>query len=567
MAKPVDAPPTPGERADVVRHHLGAGIRDRRDLARVVAAVAGEPWISKPVCHGHGAPFDLLAALFFVENSDVVALGPRGGWKTQTLAMANALDMVWKPGISIAQVAATREQASRGHAYTRAHLGSAALRLLGISATVTVNQSKIVLGNGSRLEILSGTTAGLNSPRTNVVRVDEAELLKPELLEELRLIPHSFNGHRRAIAYVSSRKERFGIMDELVNSKRYKHFLRLIFCWADVAERCDLARRGGADRRDVRVPNPVDADLEDATFYGWKGCLECALAPVCLGRLTRARGKVKIDDLIAEFTSVSPTAWAAQMGSQRPEVSDRVFRFSRIRNVAEAPYMPHLPVNVSVDFGGGEAATCALFYQEVPRGPVHVLAEYWRIGASIYEDIQGVERVADDLFPDAKWGICVADSQQPVLIAEWNGSLRKFHLRPVKKLQRKTEMITALSALIGAASGGVRWMVHPRCANHIRELETFRARDIYGRGRPDYARPKTDDSIDAACYAAISGASRHRYAPSVWNLYSGRSTRPAPEAPAGVLVRDEVTGALSVNGPALVGAVHNRLFGRMFGYE
>src|SRR5439155_14716478 len=57
---------------------------------------------TQPICPNHNAPFEYLQLAYHEPAADLVVWAPRGGGKTRLAAIATLLDLLHKPGCSIA---------------------------------------------------------------------------------------------------------------------------------------------------------------------------------------------------------------------------------------------------------------------------------------------------------------------------------------------------------------------------------------------------------------------------------------------------------------------------------
>lgn len=518
-------PPTIQQRAGIVRYFSQKPVRNRKDLRRLSAAIVGGPWIDKPLCPGHASPWQMIEDAFFGAAPEILGIGPRAGYKTQSIGLLNALELIAKPGIRIAHAAESLTQAERAHRWTIHYAFSSAAKLSGILEGAKASRWGLELPNGSGIEVITSSASGLNALHVNSLRLDEFELLatRRDVVDEAFLVPQSFGGYKRGLLFVSSRKFRNGPVDKILYDRRHRSVKKLIWCVADVVERCPESRRGEETAYYEDVPDPSDPNAPSGPIKAWKGCGTCVLLEDCRGQFARASGWAKIDDVAREFVSVDRSTWIAQKRSRRIEMSaGRVFPlFSRRTHVEEIDPIPGVPLRVSVDFGGGRAATALLVWQQDDRGIVRILAEYVRAGSGPDEDAPAAEAMIDRIFPDLPVDPSPADSAQPLMIDRWNVLAKRIRLRAVAKMAVKRDMISALSALIQPSGGKPRYVVHPRCEDHIEELIAFRYREriasqFHSPRTADYADTKSD-TIDAASYIAveIGGAA---YAPRVWIL-------------------------------------------------
>lgn len=505
--------------AEVIRYYSTHQPKDERELKRFAAAVAGCRWLDHAVCRGHSTPWDFIRSVYFREATETLGVGPRGGYKTRSQGLLNAMEAISKPGIQIVHAAANMGQAKRAHEWTTKFLISDAVRRSGVADSGKFLKWEIRLANGSRIEVLPATTGGMSAPHSHRVILDEFELVRPEVIDEARLIPQSYGGYERALTFTSSRKYKGGNVDKLLYDRRYRHVKKHLWCYLETTEGCPEERRG-KNEEFHEVEDIHDPTAPPITVKAYSKCSACALLPDCKGMLAKARGWAKIDDLIAQFSSIDRSTWLAQMRSRRVEQRrGRVFpKFTRKPPfVMEMEPVRGIPIRLAVDFGGGRAATAVLFWQEV-EGDINVLAEFVRAGGQPEQDVVAVETILERLFPRYTVGRSVGDSAVPIIIDAWNGRAHNFRLNPIKKLGTKREMVAALGALVEPAVGSTRYHVHPRCEHHIDEMVAFRVQDRVNetRIRQHAYVDRNVDTVDAATYLALEVGELGRSTPNVW---------------------------------------------------
>lgn len=506
-------------RVDVLRHFTAHPIKTDADLRRFAVGIAGHRWLDRAICANHSAPWDLIRAVFFGEKPEILGVGPRGGYKTQTLGLLNAIEGLAKPELEIVHAAATIKQAMRAHEFTKKYLQTDAVRASGLVEKAKFRKWDVELPNKSQIEVLPGTEGGLNSVHAQRLRLDEFELIKQDVIDDARFVPSSFNGYDRNLTFVSARKYRNGNVDRIILDRKFAAVKRIIWCVSEVVEKCPT-KRHGEGMEVFEVDDPNDAAAPPVPVKAFTGCRSCPILPDCRGQFAKSEGWIQLDDVIEEYGKVDRAAWNAQKRSRRVENrTGLVFRFTKKNIVQDLEPVAALPLRLAVDFGGGgRGVTAVLFWQEVD-GQARVYAEYIaekRTGPD--DDVPIVESILDDLFPGMTTAMSIADSASPVMIDSWNKLTKRFYLDPVRKLSTKRDMVATLSSLIEPAGGEPRYVVHPRCTVHIEQIGSFRLKNqIVGKIRQAAYSDNKNDSVDAATYLSLSvGPSATGSAPRVW---------------------------------------------------
>ncbi|MEM1027287.1 MAG: hypothetical protein AAGJ38_04325 [Planctomycetota bacterium] len=263
------------------------------------------------VSRGSTPPFDYLCHAFF-HGGDCVVWANRGGGKTMLGAVATLLDLVFKPGIQVRILGGSLEQSSKMYEHLRTLLDRPLLRdrsgsgdVLAVPATAR----RVVLTNGSRVEILAGSQRSVRGTRVHKLRCDEVEEFDPAVWEAAQLVTRSqaLADGRDIVGSVeglSTMHHPFGLMSKLVESADGAHCetdhqpLR-VFKWnaLDVVARC---------------PDTLS-------------CEGCPLWNDCEGRAKQATGFVPVEDLIAQRRRTSDLTWSAEMMCERPRVEASVY--------------------------------------------------------------------------------------------------------------------------------------------------------------------------------------------------------------------------------------------------
>jgi hypothetical protein len=234
---------------------------------------------SRALIDGHQAPLEYLSHVFFQGRGgfgahglahppralDSVVWASRGGGKTFLGAVATALDLVFKPGISIRILGGSLDQSKRMHAYLRTLFADGPLADL---VEGPIRDSRLALTNGSEVELLAQSHTSVRGTRVQTLRCDEVELFREDVFDAAMLAtrskvidipgvgPTEIAG---SIECMSTMHVPFGLMSRLV-----KDNTRRVFKWGvvDVLAECEKTRecsecelwtecRGKAKRVDV----------------------------------------------------------------------------------------------------------------------------------------------------------------------------------------------------------------------------------------------------------------------------------------------------------------------------
>ncbi len=489
----VSAPATPTELHDWIRVHLGVTI------ARV------------PVIAGHAAPFDYIVHTFFEggftpgDPADCVVWANRGGGKTFLGAVATALDLAFKPGITIRILAGSLEQAGRMHEHLR--MLFARERLASIIEGRMTDRRIRVHGGGS-VELLAQSQASVRGTRVQKLRCDEVELFDPDVWEAAQLTTKSKRCGdllvRGGIECLSTMHIPHGLMYRLVNEDAAMpgRRSRKVFKWGvlDVMSSCVHlpACRGGAS-------DP------------------CALAPDCDGSARRRRadqiGHLAPEDALAMRQRVAAATWESEMLCLRPRRHDAVLpEFDPSRHIVSS--LPDeaerwLSANAGdvvaigagawiggMDFGFRAPMAMLWAYQDL-ADVLWITAERIEAGVTLPEHVRAI---IESPWPRPTWlGVdpagCGRNSQtgrSDVALLRESG----FEVRTARRgVQEGLMMIRA--RLKPADSASPRLFIHQRCRGLIESMERYH----YPTDRPHSNEPVKDGfdhAVDALRYLVVN---------------------------------------------------------------
>jgi len=456
-----------------------------RDLRSVIGELFGVSVPAEPMIEGHHAPMDYLVHAFFQGAlgdvpRDCVVWANRGGGKTFYAALATALDMLYKPGVEIKLIAGSREQSGRMFTHLTRLFRDERLAPL-VEGKVT--SSRIALVNGSSAEILSQSHASVRGMRPQIVRCDEVELFDREVWEAIQFAPRSGRCGdvfvRGTIEALSTWHVPMGIMAELVEGARADAPARTLFRWGvlDVLERCPDSR----------------------------SCESCELFPECAGRAKGSGGArgvgghVFIDDALTIKRRSCNESWQAEMLSLRPSRRDAVYpEFDADRHVREPEFELRTDEGSmyvgGMDFGFRSPAV-VLWAHLSSLGVIHVLHEHSREEMTLEKHLRVM---GSPEYPKLSWiGVDPAGAQRsdqtglsPITLLKREG----FKVRSRKS--RVEDGIRAVRQRLDPATGEPTLLIHPRCAELIRSLTSYR----FPSDNP-YATAPVKDGADHAADA------------------------------------------------------------------
>ncbi len=175
--------------------------RNREELARWLRVHFDLDLPDGPIIEGHHSPLDYLTHAFFNGREgfgdsalptpaalDCVVWAARGSGKTYLGAVATALDLIFKPGIEIRILGGSMDQSRRMHAHLKRLFAKEPLAAM---VQGRISETKLVLTNGSEVELLAQSHASVRGTRVQTLRCDEAELFKEDVFDAAMLTTRS----------------------------------------------------------------------------------------------------------------------------------------------------------------------------------------------------------------------------------------------------------------------------------------------------------------------------------------------------------------------------------------
>lgn len=239
---------------------------------------------------------------------------------TLVFAISMFLEAYFKPNIEIAHLGAIEDQAKRCYRYFRKivehplFVGTLARQASG---------SRAEFANGSIVEILVGTMAGVNGPHSQHVSIDEVELMDWAILQEAFNMARDAKGYKGATRLTSTRKKNSGTMQKILDEADERGLK--IYQWNlwDTIETCPLATDSSGHIIDTQeVYFDTDDIGHQVSTMVYKSCMSCPMLAGCKGqaKMSNAGQKavVSLDDAKKLYTSLDPSVWDAQVICIKP---------------------------------------------------------------------------------------------------------------------------------------------------------------------------------------------------------------------------------------------------------
>ncbi len=425
---------------------------------------------------GHG-PFGYLCGAYFDQPGDAVVWANRGGGKTMLGAAATLLDLLFKPGIEVRILGGSLQQAERMYAHLRTLLDQPVLRKGGGVLATEPTQRRIILQNGSRVELLACTQRSVRGTRVQVLRCDEVEEMDPEVWAAAQMVTRSAVCGGRPVPgrveALSTMHRPSGLMAELTRSDHHR-----VYRWdsLDVVGRCP-----------PELP-----------------CGGCVLWDDCRGRAKQADGFVPVEDLMRQRRRVSDRVWDAEMMCRRPMTLQGVYpSFDRGTHVSTDELWR--PIDGGTWWGGMDfglrCPTVLLWAWSAGRGPdavLHIVGEYVASDRTLDANLDACDALANQLSlprPDAFDRLAVDPAGHQRSGQTGVSDVQVLRQHGCRVVAPRAPLRSGLEAVRRRLDRGLV-RIHPRCTGLIRALESYR----YDPQRPQREEP-LKDGPDHACDA------------------------------------------------------------------
>lgn len=331
------------------------------------------------VCHDHCAPFDFIADYIFDRIDFGVVVANRSGGKTLDFGVLDTLMAYFKDETEIATVGAIQFQAQKGYEYFKDF--SAAFPFVHNLKSTTMNKTD--LANGSKVQILTGTMSGVNSPHPQLVFLDEIDLMIWQILQQALSMAQSKKGVKAKTILTSTRKFANGPMQRMLDEAKERSAKVYMWCIWEVVE-----------------PLPVDDPEKLKVIHDLFGTelpegLEKKrwLEPNLKGEMVeQTSGYYFWDDVITKYKTLDDDTWQTEWVCSRPGLKGVVYGDSYTDDnnmlIDWTPVGKGGMIYLFEDFGFGEGHPDVVLFAWVPNTMDRIV-----IFDELYMDHMGTEEI------------------------------------------------------------------------------------------------------------------------------------------------------------------------------
>lgn len=441
---------------------------------------------------------EYMCDAFFERVGDCIVLGSRGSGKTLLFAAMLFLEALHKPGIELAHLGAIEDQAKRCYRYFRKMTDHP---LFASCLAKQPTSTRAEFANGSVVEILVGTMAGVNGPHPQHSQIDEVELIDWAIMQEAFNMARSAKGYPSSTRLTSTRKKASGTMQRLLDEAPQRGFK--IYQWNlwDTIKTCPLTEDDRGRVTDQQELYTFKNDKGDqSSCFVYSSCLNCPMLPACRGQAKTSNagpnGVISIEDAIKNYRTLDREVWDAQVICVKPgrsnliyDMFDPDYHIVDYTEMLKDKYGEHyqydfdtdIEVYAGQDAGFGCPATVFLQVIDDPETgeqTVVIFDELYEKNIAPSKYVSEFLLPKHDLYNVIEWFCDPSNSQQ--LMAE----MELQDLYTVPGLKNVDEGIDAMRALFSMG----RLLIDKRCKNLIWELGRY---EKQASGKPK----KVDDHL------------------------------------------------------------------------
>jgi hypothetical protein len=429
---------------------------------------------------GHSSVFQFVADMFFERVSSAVLLANRNGGKTFAVAMIAVLDSIFKPGCETASVAAIMSQTQKGYRHFLNFLKAPKV-WPHIHKSI---QSDTEFLNGSRVEILTGTISGVNSPHPNKANADEVELMKWEVIQEF--LSMAKGDKEKSIKarniFTSTRKYIYGSMQRILNQINDGDMPgTVIYTWniIGVLEKYTLK-----DIEPYKDITKIDSNGQIVSFYE-------LLAPYA----NKTDGFYSVEDAALKFSQMTLDTWKTQWTNEKPSREGLIYyMFDLEKHTAKTEWHRWNEHFCGQDFGTSNPNVALLIEHDSANDVYYVLAEDYTYRTPITTATSDVYAEWIDEYNVENW---ICDPRGAGQILEMNKEFVKFGHDEIAEAAPSTLIEDGIELIKGLLENGRLIIDKDRCPKLIEEMDQL----YHYKEGTDVAEKADDHGCDALRYA------------------------------------------------------------------
>ena len=403
---------------------------------------------------GHSSVFQFVADMFFERESSAVLLANRNGGKTFAVALIAALDSIFKPGCETASVAAIMSQTQKGYRHFLNFIKNPKVWPLVKSSI----QSNTEFTNMSRVEILTGTISGVNSPHPNKANADEVELMKWEVIQEFLSMAKSDTdkGIKARNIFTSTRNYIYGSMQRILDAIEAEQMPGTkVYTWNIFGVLEPYTLKDLAEYKDLLK---ADNDGSKISFYD-------LLAPYA----GKTDGFYSMHDAAQKFSTMTLDTWRTQWTNEKPSREGLIyFMFDEQRNKGKTSWHKWHEHMVGQDFGTSNPNVALLVEYDATTETYYVLDEDYTYRTAITQALEDTYTTWIDDYDIGNW---ICDTRGAGQILEMNKKFAELGYDEIAEAAPNTKIEDGIELIRALLREGKLVIDEERCPKLLKEME------------------------------------------------------------------------------------------------
>lgn len=228
------------------------------------------------ICPDHDAPFDFIADYLFGDVDFAIVLANRSGGKTENFAVIDTILAFLYSDIEIATVGAIQFQAQRCYQYFKEFSFEYPFVENIASTTIGKTEGK----NKSKVQVLTGTMSGVNSPHPQILFIDEIDLMSWPVLQQALSMPQSKGNFSSKVVLTSTRKFAGGVMQRLIDDAPAKGYRVYQWCIWEVIQKLPEDEKELKKIKEVFAGELPDNIHKANGYYTWADAIQKKTSPM-----------------------------------------------------------------------------------------------------------------------------------------------------------------------------------------------------------------------------------------------------------------------------------------------
>lgn len=301
-----------------------------------------------PIDDGNSSPMDFWWEIYKKcvlnqlddDRLKILAVAGRGSQKTYTAGCAEFTNLLFDGKRNIVHLASIEAQSYVCYDYVQSFSKKPIFRGDRISSSIMTSTKS---HNGRELIVTTGTINAVNAHHGGLLVFDEVDLMPKSVFNEAHGMITSSNFARGAFIYISSRKEAYGNIQDLLNLSANPNSGISVHRWG-ILEQCEQCtkERSGIIGTKLYINEETLTALSEEEYQrevkkdgfveliGYKNCRKCGIFSFCKGKLRSIKKShnphyMPIEDVVSYFRNEDVDFFKSQRLSRKPSKTGLIY--------------------------------------------------------------------------------------------------------------------------------------------------------------------------------------------------------------------------------------------------